>query len=78
MGLRSISFSQHQDKKGLRLALEHPYKEDLLGHVGHLFEQLSRTEPHNRRSDQVLLFLLQNTLRVALRRFARAELSRGQ
>jgi hypothetical protein len=29
-------------------------------------------------SDQLLSFLLQNTLRVALRRFVRAELSRGQ
>jgi hypothetical protein len=29
-------------------------------------------------SDQLLPFLLQNTLRMALRRFVRAELSRGQ
>jgi len=60
------------------LALKHPYKGGLLRAVRECFQQLSRTEPHNRRSDQVLPFLLQNTSRVALHRFVRAEMSRGQ
>ena len=70
MGLRSISFSQHQDKKGLRLALEHPYKEDLLGTRRAPFRA---TQSHRAAQSplQVLPFLLQNTLRMALRRFVR-------